>query len=62
MTVYEFIRNLWENSPDYTAHMDEETAQQDLDTFRSEGWDVPEDLTAAEYTSIWNGLVDEQNK
>lgn len=59
MTAYEFVRNLWENSDSYDTMMDIETAQQDLDNFRSESWDVPEDLTAEEYASIWNELVNE---
>ena len=59
MTAYEFVRNLWENSDNYDSMMDIETAQQDLDNFRSEFWDVPEDLTAEEYASIWNELVNE---
>ena len=58
MTTSEFVRNLWENSSDYTTKMDINTAQNDLDTFRAEGWDVPEDLTAEEYAEAWNELVD----
>ena len=58
MTTSEFIRNLWENSSDYTTRMDITTAQNDLDTFRAEGWDVPDDLTAEEYAEAWNELVD----
>lgn len=59
MTAYEFVRNLWENSDSYDTMMDIETAQQDLDNFRSGSWDVPEDLTAEAYASIWNELVNE---
>lgn len=58
MTTSEFVRNLWENSSDYTTKMDITTAQNDLDTFRAEGWDVPDDLTAEEYAEVWNELVD----
>ena len=58
MTTSEFVRNLWENSGDYTTKMDITTAQNDLDTFRAEGWDVPDDLTAEEYAEAWNDLVD----
>ena len=61
MTAYDFVRNLWENSDSYDQRMDIKTAQQDLDNFHSESWDVPEDLTAEEYMEIWNGLIDEQN-
>ena len=61
MTAYDFVRNLWENSDSYDQRMDIKTAQQDLDNFQSESWDVPEDLTAEEYMEIWNGLIDEQN-
>ena len=58
MTASEFVRNLWENSSDYATKMDITTAQNDLDTFRAEGWDVPDDLTAEEYAEAWNELVD----
>lgn len=58
MTTSEFVRNLWENSSDYTTRMDITTAQNDLNTFRAEGWDVPDDLTAEEYAEAWNELVD----
>lgn len=59
MTAYEFVKNLWENSDASTVRMDIETARADLENFRSEDWDVPENLTAEEYMETWNGLVTE---
>jgi hypothetical protein len=48
-----FVAELWDNAIDTTA-MTAEQAAEDLAHFRREGWDVPEDLTAAEYAEIWN--------
>ena len=62
MTISVFVMNLWENSSDFTARMDIETARQDLDTFRAEGWDMPDDITPEDYMEVWNELVDEYCK
>ena len=57
MTLSEFVRNLWENSEDYTTRMDIETARQDLDNFRRSEFDMPEDITPESYMESWNELV-----
>lgn len=63
MTPYEFVKALWENSrEDYDGKLDVETATGDLENFRAVGYDVPEDLTAKDYATWWNELVDEQKK
>lgn len=59
MTTSEFVRSLFENSNDYTTRMDIETARQDLDNFRADGWDLPEDITPEDYMEAWNDLIDE---
>lgn len=57
MTNYEFVRDIWQNSDAYTQPMDLDTARCDLDNFRADRWDLPEDLTAEEYVTIWNELA-----
>ena len=59
MTAYEFVRNLWENSSSYADRIDSDTAREDLENFRAEGWDIPDGLTADTYADIWNELVEE---
>ena len=48
-----FVADLFDNAID-AAPMTVEIAAADLDNFRNEGWDVPEDLTPEEYADIWN--------
>ena len=48
-----FVADLFDSALD-TSQMTAELAAEDLDRFRSEGWNVPEDLTAEEYAEIWN--------
>lgn len=59
MTLSEFVRNLWENSSDYTQRMDIATARQDLDNFRRSEFTMPDDITPESYMEAWNELVDE---
>lgn len=63
MTITEFVRNLWESDPNgNSSKMDVETARTDLDNFRADGWDLPEDITPESYTEAWNDLLpDEAN-
>ena len=59
MTKREFVENLFnENRNGNPELMDIETAENDLNNFRLDGWDIPEDLTAEEYAEIWNDLVE----
>lgn len=61
MTKREFVENLFnENRNGNPELMDIETAENDLNNFRLDGWDIPEDLTADEYAEIWNSLVEEE--
>lgn len=62
MTLSEFVRNLFENSDDYTTRMDIETARQDLDNFRRSEFDMPEGITPEDYMESWNELVDENKE
>ena len=61
MTISEFVRNLWENSSDYTTMMDIETARQDLDNFRRSEFDMPDGITPEDYMEAWNELVADNN-
>ena len=59
MTKREFVENLFnENRNGNPELMDIETAENDLNNFRLDGWDIPEDLTAEEYAEIWNNLIE----
>lgn len=54
----EFVHVLWLESDDYDKKMDVETAALDLETFRRNGWDVPQSLTPERMVEIWNEYVD----
>lgn len=57
-TKYEFVRELMDTTRNgYSEPMTIENAQIDLDNFRRDGWNVPEDLTPEEYMEIWNELL-----
>lgn len=57
MTVYEFTKSLFDESL-FPKRMTIETATEDLENFRIDGWELPEDITAEEYAEIWNGFLD----
>ena len=63
-TPYGWVRLCWETCVDgYDRKMDVETAARKLEWMRDEGeWDVPEDLTAEDFSEWWNEFVDEQKK
>ena len=58
-SIYEFVRNLWENAYDPSEQMTIETAAEDLNSFHKEGWDIPDGITAEEYAELWNKFVAE---
>ena len=59
MTIHEFVENLFYNiCSDYDKKMDIETAKADLETFRTESWNMPESMTTEEYMNTWNEFVD----
>ena len=61
MTTYEFAMQLWETciDPDglirngYT----ENDAMDDLENFRADGWEIPEDITAEKLASEMNQII-----
>lgn len=57
---YDFVRNMWYNSPDYHEQMTLEQAKEDLRNFSDAEMLIPTDLTPESYMEIWNGLVAEQ--
>lgn len=54
-----FVADLFDTAID-ASPITAELAAEDLDRFRAEGWDVPEDLTPEEYAEIWNGFCVEE--
>ena len=60
--LYDFVQDLFDASCVECEEMSLEEAQYDLDNFRGEGYDLPDDWTAEEYRDIWNRHVREQNE
>lgn len=66
MTIYEFAKQLWEacDDPDgiekngYTV----EDAAADLENFRADGWDLPDDITPEEFAAAMNEVVKESRE
>ena len=61
MTVSEFVEELF-NASSVTPERIEslEDAEKDLENFRADEWEMPEDITAEEYMEAGNALVDQQ--
>lgn len=57
---YDFVRNMWYNSPDYHEQMTLEQAEEDLRNFSDAEMLIPADMTPESYMEIWNSLVAEQ--
>lgn len=62
MSIYEFVKGLFDACDVTPEKMDLSTAGDDLERFSREGWDLPDGITADDYMSTWNELVDEQNR
>lgn len=66
MTTYELAKQVWENciDPDgiskngYTV----QDAAADLDNFRADGWDIPDDITPEEFAAAMNEVVEESRE
>ena len=54
---FEFVFVLFDHSID-PSKMNLKEAQDDIDRFSREGWDIPEGLDAESYMGIWNSLVE----
>ncbi len=60
MTISEFVKKLWENDPNGNCEeMDIQTAYEDIENFKADGWDLPEGITPKSYMEAWNELVEE---
>lgn len=62
MTIYAFAKQVWESciDPDllargYTA----EEAAADLENFRAAGWDLPDDISPADFAEAMNEVIAE---
>lgn len=55
-TAREFVQDLFDATIDIIP-MSLETARHDLDSFKKEGWEIPEDLDAETFCEFWNELV-----
>lgn len=60
-TIEEIIKTMMEGSPDYNKPMTIETARIDVDNIRrdarSNGEELPEDLTPERYAEIYNSMI-----
>lgn len=62
MTTYELAKQVWENCIDPDALANAYTAQDaaaDLDNFRADGWDIPDDITPEEFAEAMNEVIAE---
>lgn len=59
-TCFEFVESLFYSTPVDVEPLDFETAEHDLENFKADGWELPEDLTPELYMGFWNDLVREQ--
>lgn len=57
MTISEFVQSLFDSCPVTPETLDIDTAAEDLDNFRSDGWTLPDDITPESYAAEWNRLV-----
>ena len=62
MSIYEFVKSVYDNAADPGMYMDIETAKTDIDNFRRDGWNVPDELTPVEYMETYNDFVSNYNK
>lgn len=53
-----FVADLFDNAD--ATPITSEVASSELNMFRREGWDVPEDLTPEEFAEIWNRFCEEE--
>lgn len=59
MTTRDFVEYLYNNSDERPTRISIETANQDMANFAADGWEMPDGMTAEEYMTEWNALVDE---
>ena len=65
MTTYELAKQVWENCIDPDALANGYTAQDaatDLDNFRADGWDIPDDITPEEFADAMNTVIAESRE
>lgn len=64
--VYDWCEEVYNNSRngswDESENIDLITAIHDLDNFRTDGWDVPEDLTPESYMDMMNSINAEHRR
>lgn len=60
--MYDWVKDIFDSSPVECERITLEEAEYDLDNFKADGWDLPEEFTATEYRRIWNELVYEQER
>lgn len=61
MTIRKFVEDLYNSCREGAQPLTVEQAAEDLENFRRESWEIPEDITAEEYMEIWNELVKGEN-
>lgn len=59
MSIYEFAKHVYENSPISFNSYSVEDAAADLDNFQSDGWELPEGITAENFAAAMNEILAE---
>ena len=54
MTTAEFVRELYDSTSTSPNGITVDQAAEDIRNFRSDDWDIPEDITPEEYAAEWN--------
>lgn len=62
--VKDFVNDLWLDNGNhgFADLIDLETAKDDLENFKRDGWELPDGITAENYMDAWNQLVNEYSE
>lgn len=59
ITIEEFVKEMFNSQHVSCEKIDIETARTDLNNFRNSEYEMPDDMTAEDFMTAWNELVDE---
>jgi hypothetical protein len=57
MTTRQFVEGIFNDCREGAKPITVEEAENDISNFKNEGWEMPKNITAEEYSEIWNGLI-----
>lgn len=58
MSIYEFAKQIFEGSPVWFDAYSVEDAAYDLDNLQSDGWELPEGITAENFAAAMNEILE----